>query len=592
MEKREKEKKKVVSSINRKKTFKKMDASKFNPLNIKASNKILPNLDNVKRHKSFILAEPNKFKCNQINNTTSGNNQERTTNISRTKTKLVFNSSNKSTGKNLPKLNIPSKQKDKDIDKDKQNSTRSKGRSRNRNRANSKHIKGIYKSQAEKSNYSNKVKNRNSKETKDKNVIFCKVKTAPKINAILKELQNFGKEKPKKKVVKPEKLKKRDIKSCEIKQKTTEGKENASRNYTLNDIKEEKSVMNDYSKYIEDENIKDIKIDNEFTSSDGTMDRNNGNDNLYHKSYEISNNNNFTADKVIRNKNRYNLTIDNSNNFIIIDKKKNNNFSECKNENIDYNNNNFSIIHPNNNIIINDKQINSNSNKNNNLSMNIKSYLINDSNYNPKNIKKFAQNILYPQKHIIDINIKSSEPNEGNFHLSKRINVNKNRNDLPNNRYAINYSKDSYDREKIEEQKAQQISFPRTSIPNNKKGFKFSQMKIDLNQNIQINKENNDKANNDNQYYNNTSIKYIEETKNDDNANMNENWKLNTEFCPQIKLVLNENKIEENEKNNEEKNDKNNNKIFKMELSPQTQIIYEQSNEINKQNNENEKDKE
>jgi hypothetical protein len=290
MDKSEKERKKVVSNINRKKTFKKLDTSKFNPLNIKTSNKTLPNFDNIKRHKSFILMEPNKFKCNQINNTTSGNNQERTTNISRTKTKLVFNSSNKYSGKNMPKLNIPNKQKDKDIDKDKQNSTRSKGRSRNKNRASCRLNKGSYKTQTEKSNYSNNGKKRNSKETKDKNVIFCKVKTAPKINAILKELQNFGKEKPKKKVVKPEKLKKRDIKSGELRQKTTEGKENASRNYTLNDIKEERSVMNDYSKYIEDENIRDMKIDNDFTSSDGIMNRNNAYDNLYHKSYEISNN--------------------------------------------------------------------------------------------------------------------------------------------------------------------------------------------------------------------------------------------------------------------------------------------------------------
>ena len=532
MDKSEKEKKKVVNNINRKKTFKKMDVSKFNQMNIKTSNKTLPNLDNAKRHKSFILVEPTKFKCSQINNTTSGNNQERTTSISRTKTKFVFNSSNKYSAKNIPKLNIPNKQKDKDMDKDKQNSTRSKGRSRNKIRASGRFNKSGYKSQTEKSNCSNNGKKRNSKETKDKNVIFCKVKTAPKINAILKELQNFGKEKPKKKVVKPEKLKTRDIKSTEIRQKTTEGKENASRNYTLNDIKEEKSVLNDYSKYIEDENIRDMKIDNEFTSSDGIMGRNNDYNNLYHKSYEISNNNYFTADKIIRNKNRYNLTIDNINNFDIIDKKKNNNFTECKNENIDYNNNNFSIIHPDNNFIINDKQINNN--KNNNLSVNIKSYLINDSNYNPKKIKKFEQNILYPQKHIININIESSEPNEGNFNLNKKSNVKKNRNDLPINRYAINYSKDSYDREKMEEQKSQQISFPRNSITNNKKGFKFSQMKIDLNQNIQINKENDDKENNDNQYYNNTSIKYIEDTKNKDNENtemnMSENWKLNTEF--------------------------------------------------------------
>ena len=49
--------------------------------------------------------------------------------------------------------------------------------------------------------------------------------------------------------------------------------------------------MNDYSKYIEDENIRDMKIDNDFTSSDGIMNRNNAYDNLYHKSYEISNNN-------------------------------------------------------------------------------------------------------------------------------------------------------------------------------------------------------------------------------------------------------------------------------------------------------------
>ena len=109
MDKSEKEKKKVVSNINRKKTFKKLGASKFNPLSIKISNKTLPNFDNIKRHKSFILVEPNKFKCNQINNTTSGNNQERTTSISRTKTKFIFNSSNKYSAKNMPKLNIPNK---------------------------------------------------------------------------------------------------------------------------------------------------------------------------------------------------------------------------------------------------------------------------------------------------------------------------------------------------------------------------------------------------------------------------------------------------------------------------------------------------
>jgi len=81
--------------------------------------------------------------------------------------------------------------------------------------------------------------------------------------------------------------------------------------------------MNDYSKYIEDENIKDMKIDNEFTSSDCTIDRNNGIDSLNYKSCEIPNNNNLTEDKIIRNKNRYNLTIEGRNNFLIIDKKNN-----------------------------------------------------------------------------------------------------------------------------------------------------------------------------------------------------------------------------------------------------------------------------
>jgi len=227
MDKSEKDKKKVVKGINRKKTFKKLDVSK-----LKTSNKTLPTFDNVKRHKSFILVDPIKFRCNQINNTTSSNNQERTTNISRTKTKIMFNSSNKYSVRNIPKLNIQNKQKDKEKDKDRQNSNRNRGRSRNKNLVNSKHSKGTHKSQG--------GKKRNSKETKDRNVIFWKVKTAPKINEILKELQNFGKEKPKKKVVNPEKLKKRDIKSGEIKQRTTEGKEKASRNYTLNDIKEEK----------------------------------------------------------------------------------------------------------------------------------------------------------------------------------------------------------------------------------------------------------------------------------------------------------------------------------------------------------------
>jgi len=92
--------------------------------------------------------------------------------------------------------------------------------------------------------------------------------------------------------------------------------------------------------------------------------------------------------------------------IILKNSNKNNNLFECKTEDIDYNdiNDNDSVIHPDNNIIINDKQISNN--KKNNFFMNIKTYLINDSIYKPKNTKRFEHNILYPQKNIIDINIR------------------------------------------------------------------------------------------------------------------------------------------------------------------------------------------
>ena len=169
--------------------------------------------------------------------------------------------------------------------------TKSKGKKNNstqKNKNKNKTKNNIYKNQlndnepTEKSLETNKSKN--------KNVVFCRRKTAPKINEILRKLQNFGKEKPKKKKLLPEKLRRDSIKDNEILKMIIKGEDDQfpthnNDNNNNNDIIEEEddkgiNMSGDYSKYFEGDNANDMNyLDNakiEDILNDNTNKKNNG----------------------------------------------------------------------------------------------------------------------------------------------------------------------------------------------------------------------------------------------------------------------------------------------------------------------------
>jgi len=168
--------------------------------------------------------------------------------------------------------------------------TKSKGKKNNSTQKNKNKTKNnIYKNQLNDNEPTEK-----SLETikaKIKMWYFADGKRLKNINEILRKLQNFGKEKPKKKKLLPEKLRRDSIKDNEILKMIIKGEDdqfpthNNDNNNNNNDIIEEEddkgiNVSGDYSKYFEGDNSNDMNyLDNvkiEDILNANTNKKNNG----------------------------------------------------------------------------------------------------------------------------------------------------------------------------------------------------------------------------------------------------------------------------------------------------------------------------
>ena len=147
-------------------------------------------------------------------------------------------------------------------------------------------------------------------------MVFCKVKTAPKINAILRKLQNFGKEKPKKNTVKPDKLKRRSLKDNDLDRMNVKGEDEQFPLNNNDNIQEDDkgiNVSSNYSKYLEGDIANDMNyLDNvkiEDILNDNTDKKNNGRESVKKDTKEDMKNNEEINNNInnSNNKNRFDI---------------------------------------------------------------------------------------------------------------------------------------------------------------------------------------------------------------------------------------------------------------------------------------------